>query len=158
MKTSGSAGELGLLLSRASRRWTGILAGHLGRLDITPGQAPILLVLLTEDSKIWTETALAAEVGQAQQTVSTHVARLERVGLIDRIQIRSSAGRLVYRVTVSQAGEERGDELLQALGRAEFELTAEVSPDERSGMSDVLRRIADLPLVPAQARGVSTAQ
>jgi DNA-binding MarR family transcriptional regulator len=82
---------------------------------------------------------LAAAVGISRPTSTGVVSTLERRGYVQRLR-NASDGRLV-RVSLTEAGERKIEELFPRFNAEEAAVTAHLSPDQQDAMAAMLRSL-----------------
>jgi MarR family transcriptional regulator for hemolysin len=105
------------------------------------GSLPVWLILLSLKSGRWsTQRELAAAVGVEGATLTHHLGRLERTGLVTRR--RDPANRRVQLVELTADGEAAFERLRDAAIAFDRRLRAGIRADELSGLGDLLDRLA----------------
>jgi MarR family transcriptional regulator, transcriptional regulator for hemolysin len=106
------------------------------------GSLPVWLVLLALKQQRWrTQQDLAGAVGIEGPTLTHHLDRLEKHGLIERV--RDPNDRRAVRVELTDAGEERFHQLAKAALSFDQRLREGLTEDELDGVRSVLARMRD---------------
>jgi MarR family transcriptional regulator for hemolysin len=106
------------------------------------GSQAVWLILLALKQQAWrTQQEIAASVGIEGATLTHHLDRLEKAGLIDRA--RDPADRRAVRVELTDAGDELFLVLAQAAMRFDKRLREGLSEDEVDGFRAVLARLRE---------------
>ena len=104
------------------------------------GSQPTWLILLALKQQQWrTQQEIAATVGIEGATLTHHLDRLEKAGLIDRK--RDPANRRAVLVEMTDAGEEMFRKLAQAAMSFDKRLRKGLSADEVDAFRDTLARL-----------------
>jgi MarR family transcriptional regulator for hemolysin len=106
------------------------------------GSLPVWLVLLALKQQRWrTQQDLAGAVGIEGPTLTHHLDRLEKHGLIERV--RDPNDRRAVRVELTDAGEERFHQLAKAAVSFDQRLREGLSEDELDAVRSALARMRD---------------
>ena len=104
------------------------------------GSQPTWLILLALKQQAWrTQGEIAATVGIEGATLTHHLDRMEKGGLIERA--RDPGDKRAVRVELTGAGDELFVVLAQAARRFDKRLRAGLSEDEVDGFRDTLERL-----------------
>jgi len=132
-------GLLGYQLRRAQVTVFQHFADALGDRNVTPGQLG-LLVLVSRNPGI-SQTALARAVGVERATLGEAIDRLHKRDLLRREPAPND--RRSYALHLSANGEKFLDDFLPRLLRHEEEVAGNLSPEERTTLLALLRRLAE---------------
>jgi DNA-binding MarR family transcriptional regulator len=132
-------GGIAFLLAQVGQSAADLFADRISSIGLTPQQAGILRVI-------------AREPGQSQQALSTHLGLLPSrvVAFVDDLEERgyverrsNPADRRLHALFLSPEGEELMKRLSTLAREHEQQLTAGLSPQQRSALQEALQLIAD---------------
>ncbi|MEP9382002.1 MarR family transcriptional regulator [Nocardioides sp. KR10-350] len=128
--------HLGYLIRRAQQRHVAVWQREASA-DISSVQYAALAVLDRLPGA--SQRELGDELDLDRSTIADLVARLERAGLVERLQDASDRRRKVLRLTARGAAEHV--RLRPGVERVQAALVADLDPDERSVLRALLRRV-----------------
>jgi DNA-binding MarR family transcriptional regulator len=129
---------LGCRLQHLARVQRTMLRRALEEAGLHPGQEQVLSQLWAVGPQTQAELAAALEIDTS--TVSKTLARLERAGFISRA--RSGDDRRAVTVTTTPQGDALRGQILGIIANVDDRITRCLTPDERTLMLDLLRRLA----------------
>jgi MarR family transcriptional regulator, transcriptional regulator for hemolysin len=106
------------------------------------GSQPVWLIVLALKQREWrTQQGVAAAVGIEGATLTHHLDRLEKAGLIERS--RDPADRRAVRVELTKSGDELFHRLRKAATTFDARLRKGLSDEEVDAARDMLRRLRE---------------
>lgn len=144
---------IAFLLTQLGQHAADRFTGRLAELDLTPPQAGILQAISGAPGR--SQQALSEQLGLLPSRVVAFVDGLEKRGLLQRR--RNPADRRLYALYLTEQGEQLTAELAALTGTHEQELTAVLTDQQRTVLTQLLVLVADhQQLQPAAAGGYAT--
>ena len=135
---AGESDTLGCRLQHLARLQRTLLRRALEHAGLHPGQEQVLTVLW--DSGPQTQADLAAALEIDTSTVSKTLARLERAGFVNRC--RAEGDKRAVLVSTTPQGDALRPRIGTLIADVDARLTGGLSPDERTSLLHLLRRVA----------------
>lgn len=129
----------GFLIRRLHQIQVGLFAEECARFDITPVQFGFLTVLDVED--VLDQISLSAAVGVDRTSGADVIKRLQRRGLLTRVQ--SERDRRAMLVQITADGRALVKQIFPAMVRSQDRFIAPLTAAEQSTFNELLRKIID---------------
>ncbi|PIQ60535.1 MAG: MarR family transcriptional regulator [Bacteroidetes bacterium CG12_big_fil_rev_8_21_14_0_65_60_17] len=126
-------------LQAAHGRWMAVLAETLQEFNLTTSQWGVLRVLLGAYPEPLTCTDVGCRLLERMPDTTRLLVRLERRGLIDRVQCTED--RRIRRVSLTETGLAVATEVATRVDEAEQELLSGLDPDEQDTLITLLDQI-----------------
>lgn len=114
-----------------------ILYNELNKINIHPGQPPILLILLKENKL--SQTEIAKRVCVKTSTITTILKIMKKNGLIKKIIDKKD--RRIFYISLTPKGEEKAKETLKILEKLETFLKKNLEKNEIETLNIILNKI-----------------
>jgi DNA-binding MarR family transcriptional regulator len=134
-----SMGGVAFLLTQVGQHAADLFAERISSIGLTPPQAGILRVISHEPGQ--SQQALSSHLGLLPSRVVAFVDDLEERGYIERR--RNPSDRRLHSLHLTPNGEELMKQLSMLAREHEHQLTAGLSPQQRSALQESLQLIAD---------------
>jgi MarR family transcriptional regulator for hemolysin len=131
---------LGLALTRTAKLVSRAFDQALAQVDGVEGTLPTWAILASlKAARHGKQQDIAEAVGIEGATLTHHLNRLERDGLVSRT--RDPANRRIHQVTLTDAGEQAFFRMLQAVTAFDRQLRAQLTEEEAGTLRSALDRL-----------------
>jgi DNA-binding MarR family transcriptional regulator len=140
---SATRDDIGFLLAKASQRWNELLADAFaaaGYAEVRPAYGSVLIPLFEEDGLRMGELARRARL--SKQTMTQLVRRLERDGLVRRVE--DAVDRRATSVFLTERSEAFRPIAIEILGSLEADVRLRLGDDGTDALRRGLRAVNDL--------------
>jgi len=142
---------IALLLAQLGQHAADRFTARIAELDLTPPQAAILRAIAGESGR--SQQALSEQLGLLPSRVVAFIDDLERRGLLQRR--RNPGDRRLYALYLTEQGNALMSELANLSDAHEAEITAGLTDEQRSVLSELLAHVADRQQLGSGRRGYS---
>lgn len=122
---------------KLSRKVFTLLFNELSKINLHPGQPPILLLLSKHDNL--TQIDIANKVCVKPSTIAVMLKKMEKNGLIEK-KIDKNDRRLFY-ISLTEKGRQIADKTHQIINQIETKITKQLTNEEKEEFKVILKKI-----------------